>query len=106
MQRVAVHCDCGAVMAAPKLRVGRVPFQESIKAGATTARHYRMDARHRGETLKGVVVAVQNELHAVLPGDGHQQSLEFEPVQDSVVRIRAMRAAGVDRGVEEKDFPR
>src|SRR5437867_1795410 len=104
-QRAVIDDDFGAMIYAPKLRIRRVALYERIQRSAAAARHHRMDPVHRRKTLKGMVVTTQNELHAVLPRDGQKQALELKPVKHAIVRIETVQPAGVDRAVEEKDFP-
>ena len=64
-----------------------------------------MNAVHGREALESVVVTVQDELDAVFSGNGQEQPLQFQPIVKSAAVIKAMQAAGVDRNMEEKDFP-
>src|SRR5439155_3917317 len=95
-----------AMIHAPKLSVRRIALHEWIQRRAAASAHHCMDAVHRSKTLKGMVVTAQNELHAILPRDWQEQALELKPVIHAVVRIVAMRPAGVDWAVEKKDLPR
>ena len=105
-QRVASDVDFAAMIHAPKLSVRRIALHEWIQRRAAASAHHCMDAVHRSKTLKGMVVTAQNELHAILPRDWQEQALELKPVKRAVERIEAMRPAGVERAVEEKDLPR